>query len=64
ERVTAEAVKVKPDEPVYRISLVRMLAAQGRYAEARKALQGLQALNIGGRLDASIAELTTLLGQN
>jgi hypothetical protein len=61
ERMTVEAVKAKPDEPAYRITLVRMLVAQGRYQDARKALQALQTLNIGGRLDIDIDHLEALM---
>lgn len=64
ERMTEEAVNSKPDEPAYRITLVRMLAAQGRKAEANDALKQLDALNIGGRLDNSLNELHDLLGTN
>jgi hypothetical protein len=64
ERMTEEAVKAKPDEPVYRITLVRMLAAQGRKAEASKRLKQLEELNIGGRLNNSLNELHALLGSN
>jgi hypothetical protein len=64
ERMTEEAVNSKPDEPAYRITLVRMLAAQGRKAEANDALRKLEALNIGGRLDNSLNELHALLDTN
>ncbi len=62
ERMTADAVNTAPNEPAYRITLVRMLAAQGRKAEAHVALQGLQPLDIGGRLDTSLKELRALPG--
>jgi hypothetical protein len=61
ERMTEEAVKAQPDEPAYRITMVRMLAAQGRKTEAEDALRQLEALNIGGRLDGSLDELRALL---
>jgi hypothetical protein len=61
ERMTEEAVQAQPGEPAYRITLVRMLAAQGRKAEAEKALKQLDTLNIGGRLDDSLRELRALL---
>jgi hypothetical protein len=60
ERMTEEAVKAKPDEPAYRITLVRMLAAQGRTVEARNALHNLESLNVGGRLNDSLEELREL----
>ncbi|MGB3460617.1 tetratricopeptide repeat protein [Rhodanobacter lindaniclasticus] len=62
ERMTADAVKAAPNEPAYRITLVRMLAAQGRRTEAHEALKGLQALDIGGRLGTTLSELNALLG--
>jgi protein O-mannosyl-transferase len=62
ERMTVAAVKASPNEPAYQITLVRMLAAQGRMAEADKALQKLGALNIGGRLNDSLNELHALPG--
>ena len=49
-----------PDEPAYQITLIRMLSAQGRTAEARKALKQLETLNYGGRLNRSLAELRQL----
>jgi hypothetical protein len=61
ERMTEEAVQAQPDEPAYRITLVRMLAAQGRRTEAEEALKQLGALNIGGQLDGSLSELRALL---
>jgi hypothetical protein len=61
ELMTADAVIAAPGEPAYRITWVRMLAAQGRKTEARAALQGLRVLDIGGRLDTSIRELEKLL---
>ncbi|WP_350016809.1 hypothetical protein ABNK63_04450 [Rhodanobacter sp. IGA1.0] len=61
ERLTERAVETTPDEPAYRITLIRMLVAQGRKQEARTALQELEALNIGGRLDRNLSELHALL---
>ena len=62
EQMTEAAVKAAPREPAYRITLVRMLAAQGRTDEARAALRGLQSLDIGGSLDLSLNELRSLQG--
>jgi len=61
-RMTQQAVKVSPDEPAYQITLIRMLAAQGRTAEAEQALHQLATLNYGDRLDHSLAELRKLPG--
>lgn len=57
ERMSREAMSAVPSEPAYRVTVIRMLIAQGRYAEAKQALQGLDALNYGGRLNDSIADL-------
>lgn len=62
ERMTREAVAAAPNEPAYRITLIRMLAAQGQVAEARQAIAQLATLNIGGRLNDALAELHTLRG--
>ncbi|MHB1273879.1 MAG: tetratricopeptide repeat protein [Rhodanobacter sp.] len=61
-RMTREAVKVSPDEPAYQITLIRMLAAEGRTVEAEQALKQLATLNIGGRINSSLAELHKLPG--
>ncbi len=60
ERMTAEAVHTAPNEPAYLITQVRMLAAQGRDAEAKQALKQLESLNIGGRLNNGLTELRAL----
>lgn len=60
ERMAREAVAAEPGEPAYRITLIRMLAAQGREQEARRELKQLEALNTGGRLDDTISELQRL----
>lgn len=60
EQMTADAINVEPSEPAYRISIVRMLAAQGKSAEARQALQQLAQLNLGGRLNDDLKELRAL----
>jgi len=62
ERMTEDAVLAEPDESAYRITQVRMLAAQGRRIEALAALKQLASLNVGGRLDDSIGELHELPG--
>jgi hypothetical protein len=55
--MTIAAVAAQPQEPAYHITLARMLAAQGRYADAEKQIQALEALNIAGRLNQEIAGL-------
>ncbi|MCW0202498.1 MAG: hypothetical protein OJI74_11555 [Rhodanobacter thiooxydans] len=61
ERMTEDAVKAAPNEPAYRITQIRMLAAQGNATDARLALTQLESLNLGGRLNTSLAELRILL---
>jgi hypothetical protein len=61
-RMIQKAVKSNPYEPAYRITLIRMLAAQGNRAEATQALKQLSTLNFGGRLDESLNQLSTLPG--
>ena len=62
ERMAEAAVRVSPNEPAYQITLVRMLLAQGRMNEAHQAVQRLQQLNVGGRLDHELDGLRTRLG--
>jgi protein O-mannosyl-transferase len=61
ERMTADAVTSSPDEPAYRITLIRMLVVLGRLQEANEELLKLQHLNYGGRLDRTLGELRALL---
>ena len=56
------AVAASPQEPAYRITLVRFLSANGDTAQAQQALDALETLNLGGRLDGSIDELRQLQG--
>jgi protein O-mannosyl-transferase len=62
ERMTEEAIKTSPNEPAYQITLIRMLIAQGRKAEAEQALRNLNSLNIGGRLNQDLSALRALPG--
>lgn len=62
ERMIAEAAHSKPDEPAYQITLIRMLVAQGRYEEARKSMTQLRGLNVGGRLNNDLEDLSQLPG--
>jgi hypothetical protein len=61
ERMTEDAVKTSLDEPAYQVTLIRMLIVQGRTTEARTALERLDSLNTGGRLDHQLAELRDLI---
>lgn len=60
ERMVAAAVHADPTESDYRVALVHMLVAQGRKEDAREALQPLESLNVGGRLNNVIRELRAL----
>jgi len=62
EHMTAKAVAASPSEPAYRITLIRMLLEGGDVHKAHTALDQLQALNYGGRLNAQLAELRALPG--
>jgi hypothetical protein len=62
ERMTEEAVEASPYEPAYQVTLIRMLVAQGRVDEAHQAIQRLQKLNVGGRLDEELDALRMRLG--
>lgn len=61
-RMSRLAVQADPKEPVYRITLIRMLLVEGQYDEAHEAFKQLQALNYGGRLNANLEELKALPG--
>jgi protein O-mannosyl-transferase len=62
ERMTEEAIKADPNEPAYRITQIRMLAAQGQKVDAIEALRKLESLNIGGRLNSDLTGLRALPG--
>jgi hypothetical protein len=62
ERMTANAAQSAPNEPAYHITLARMLVTQRNIPGAKRQLQELDRLNIGGRLDSDIDELRALLG--
>jgi hypothetical protein len=62
ERATSDAVKESPREPAYRVTLIHMLLVDGQMKAAKDAISQLQTLNIGGRLDAQMAELRALSG--
>ncbi|GGY15909.1 hypothetical protein GCM10008098_03780 [Rhodanobacter panaciterrae] len=62
EQMFQQAIKGAPNEPAYQVTLVRMLVAQNRIADARTALERLQTLNIGGRLNETLTELHDLPG--
>lgn len=59
-RMTEAAIKADPGEPAYRITQIRMLAALGQKDNALDALKQLEALNYGGRLNSTLAQLRLL----
>jgi len=61
-RMITLAVSGSPTETAYRVTMIRMLAAMGRYQDAKRELATLGRLNYGGRLNASLAELQQLPG--
>ncbi|HEX7814937.1 tetratricopeptide repeat protein, partial [Dyella sp.] len=63
-RMIEGAVKDAPDEPAYRITLVRMLVATGSIDKAREELRPLYRLNVGNRLNRSLSELHSLPGMS
>ena len=63
EQMLEKAVETEPNESAYRITMVRMLAAQGREDDAKRALEKLQSINIGGTLDGTLSQLRSLLAQ-
>jgi hypothetical protein len=61
-RMTREAVRASPQEPAYRITLVRMLQVVGSKDAAFAELKQLELLNYGGRLNTTLAQLRALPG--
>jgi len=61
-RMLRLAVHASPSEPAYRITLIRMLIVEDQVNEAHAALQQLQSMNYGGRLNTELAELRLLPG--
>ena len=59
-REAKAAMLAEPSQPAYHITQVRMLLALKRYPEALSAMAPLQAMNVGGRLDADIHDLQML----
>lgn len=60
ERMIKMAVTSEPNEPAYRITLIRMLAVQEQKSEALAEIRKLETLNYGGRLNNSIAQVRAL----
>ena len=60
-RMSQAAVAASPNEPAYRITVIRMLVVQKQMIEAQQEYQRLQRLNIGGYLDGTLESLQHLL---
>lgn len=56
-RVAEEVVQRAPNEPAYRITLIRMLDALHQHEAMQAQIDALKRLNIGGRLDADLKDL-------
>lgn len=56
-RMAEAAVKAAPNEPAYRITLVRMLIVRGDEGAISQQMQALRSMNIGDRLGSSIRSL-------
>jgi hypothetical protein len=59
--LTQRAIQSSPNEPVYRVTLVRMLTESGDLRGATEALDTLTKMNIGGSLSGDIDELHRLI---
>jgi len=57
-RMTEGAVNTAPNEPAYRITLVRMLVASGNNGAVQPQMHALRRMNIGGRLSSAIDNLS------
>lgn len=57
EQLIKRAVDAAPNEPAYRITLVRMLAVNKELHSIEPQMEALQRMNIGGRLNDSIRSL-------
>jgi hypothetical protein len=60
-RMSQAAVAASPNEPAYRITVIRMLVVQKQMIEAQQEYQQLRRLNIGGYLDGTLESLQHLL---
>jgi protein O-mannosyl-transferase len=60
-RMAEEAVAKSPNEPAYRITVIRMQVVMGQRDQANKEIAQLMKMNIGGRLDSDIAEARRLV---
>jgi len=61
-RMASAAVAVKPGEPAYRVTEIRMLMALGKTGAARDKYHQLEGMNIGGELNDSLQSLRSVLG--
>lgn len=63
-RLAYKSTEEAPNEPAYHITLARMLIACGEISEAKNQVAELRILNLGGRLNSSIAELNNALSHS
>ena len=56
-RMAREAIAAKPQVPVYRANLARILIAAGRLDAANDAIEDLAAMDRAGSLEAIVARL-------
>jgi hypothetical protein len=57
ERLWRQALRLRPGQPEYHITLIKMLVRQGRDAEARREIARLRAMGRFGQYDKVAAEL-------
>jgi hypothetical protein len=62
-RAIKAAVLAAPNEPAYRITLIRMLVAQRNPLDARQQLDDLQHMNVGGYLNSSVQQMRSLISE-
>jgi hypothetical protein len=60
-RAAQDAVRGRPGEPAYRVTLARMLAVMGRMPEAKVQRDALAGMNVGGAFDDDIGSLDALI---
>ena len=61
ERLATDAIAAAPKESTYRITLIRMLIAQGKSVEAESQMKALSHLNVGGQIDNELSILKKML---
>ena len=62
-RAAQDAVRARPSEAAYHVTLARMLVAAGRIQEAKAQRDTLARMNVGGSLNDDIASLDRLIAR-